>query len=277
MISFGFSTLGCPAYGVDQIIAMARENGYSGVEIRFLNGTIDLSSLPELSHAKINETRQRFEDAGVAVVGIGSSLKMVSLDPAFRAQQMEAASAVIAIAEGLGARYLRVFGGTLPPDQARERTLDGIAEGLSDIGRRSIYRGVMSLIETHDDFCRSASVLDLYRRGMSEDVGILWDTLHTHRHRESATDTWSQLGPRIRLVHVKDAFVATPETFDLALTGEGRVPIASFIRLLEAEGYDGFVNFEWEKGWHPEIAEPEIALPQFMAKMAELGLVSTIR
>jgi hypothetical protein len=27
-------------------------------------------------------------------------------------------------------------------------------------------------------------------------------------------------------------------------------------------GYDEYLSLEWEKQWHPEIAEPEIALPQ---------------
>ena len=124
--------------------------------------------------------------------------------------------------------------------------------------------GLTSLLETHDDFSRSPSILDLYARGMSGKVEVLWDTLHSYRHGERADETWAALGPRMRLVHVKDATVATPETFDFALTGGGRVPVRGFIDLLGAKGYDGFVNFEWEKGWHPEIAEPEIALPHFM-------------
>ena len=28
--------------------------------------------------------------------------------------------------------------------------------------------------------------------------------------------------------------------------------------------YDGYVSFEWEKYWHPEIEEPEVALPDFI-------------
>lgn len=277
MISFGFSTLGCPSYGVDEVIAMAGANGYAGVEIRFLNGTVDLPSLPELSPAAIGATRRRFEDAGIAVVGIGSGLSMVSLDPVVRSRQLDATREISIVAGGLGAQYLRVFGGTVPPEQDREQTLDAIASGVSEIGRISADHGVTTLIETHDDFCRSPSILDLYRHGMSDTVGVLWDTLHTYRHGESAEETWSQLGALIRLVHVKDAFVATPDTFDFALTGEGTVPIASFVRQLQAKGYDGYVDFEWEKGWHPEIAEPETALPHFMAKMIELGLVSPVR
>lgn len=270
MLSFGFSTLGCPHYDVDQVIAIARANGFRGVEIRFLRGTVDLPSLPELSPGAIAGTRRRFEDAGLAVVGIGTSLRMVSLDDELRTRQLDRARADIEIAAGLGAKFIRVFGGPLPPDQDRERTLDAVAAGLGAIGEISAAAGVASLIETHDDFSRSAAILDLYRRGMSERVEVLWDTLHTYRHGESAADSWSMLGPRIRLVHVKDAHVATPQGFDFALTGEGTVPVRSFIDLLRHSGYDGFVNFEWEKGWHPEIADPEIAFPHFMAFVASL-------
>lgn len=269
MISFGFSTLGCPNYNVDDVIAMAVANGYGGVELRFIRGTIDLASLPEFSRAGLAETLRKFEESGIAVIGIGTSLKMVSLDVEVRAKQMESARVNTGIAAGLGAKYLRVFGGPLPAEQDRERTLDAIASGLGEIGEVSVASGVTSLLETHDDFSRSASILDLYGRGMSERVEVLWDTLHSYRHGESAEEIWAALGPRIRLVHVKDAHVATPETFDFALTGEGTVPVGGFIDLLEAQGYDGFVNFEWEKGWHPEIAEPEIALPHFMQWVRE--------
>ena len=264
MISFGFSTLGCPGYSVDEVIAMAVANGYRGVELRFVRGTIDLASLPEFSAEGIGETRRKFEDAGIAVIGIGTSLKMVSFDANVRAKQMETARVNTAIAAARGAKFLRVFGGPLPPEQDRERTLDAIASGLGEIGDLSARSGVTSLLETHDDFSLSTAILDLYRRGMSGRVAVLWDTLHSYRHGESAEASWAALGPRIRLVHVKDAHVATPQAFDFALTGEGTIPVGGFIDLLAAKGYDGFVNFEWEKGWHPEIAGPEIALPHFM-------------
>jgi hypothetical protein len=30
---------------------------------------------------------------------------------------------------------------------------------------------------------------------------------------------------------------------------------------VRAAGYHGWVSVEWEKRWHPELAEPEAALP----------------
>lgn len=270
MIPLGFSTLACPDYDVDQVIAMARDNGYAGVEIRFLRGTVDLPTLEELSPRRIAETRRRFDDAGVQVVGIDTSVRMTSLDPAVRAQQLEAARANLAIAEGLGARFLRVFGGPIPATQDRDRTLDAIATGLGEVADLTAASGVATLIETHDDFSTSPAVLDLYARGAGDSLGVLWDTLHTWRHGEDGAFTWDRLGDRIKHVHVKDSKAANAGGFDFALTGEGTVPIGSFIDLLQSVGYQGFVHFEWEKGWHPEIAPPEIALPHFARFMRGL-------
>lgn len=268
MLTFGFSTIGCPDYTVEQVVDTAKALGLTGVEIRFLRGTVDLASLPEFSPRGLPETRRRFEDAGVAVVAINTGVRMVSLDPAARAAQREAARVQIGMAAALGAPYLRLFGGPVPAEQDRERSLDAIAEGLGAIADESAASGVTSLIETHDDFCRSTSVLDLYRRGASDKLGVLWDTLHSHRFGESAQETWSRLGDRIRLVHVKDAMTANAQAFDFALTGEGRVPIRSFLDVLDAAGFKGYVDFEWEKGWHREIAGPEIALPHFAGYVA---------
>lgn len=271
MIRLGFSTIACPELDVGGVIDLARRAGLQGIEIRFLSGTVDLVSLAELSPATIGETRRRFEDAGLDVVVIGTGVRMVSLDPAVREQQMASARANLAIARGLGARFLRVFGGPVPPGQDRDRTLDAIAAGLGSVADMTAAEGVDCILETHDDFCTSASVLDLYRRGASSALGILWDTLHSHRHGETAQQTFAALGPRIRHVHVKDSVRADPGGFDFALTGEGSVPIASFFDVLKTAGWNGYVHFEWEKGWHPEIADADIAVPHF-AKLARTFL-----
>jgi fatty-acyl-CoA synthase len=39
--------------------------------------------------------------------------------------------------------------------------------------------------------------------------------------------------------------------------------------LLAAGGYQGWISVEWEKRWHPEIAEPKVALPQHLKVLAE--------
>jgi predicted xylose isomerase-like sugar epimerase len=51
------------------------------------------------------------------------------------------------------------------------------------------------------------------------------------------------------------------------LTGTGQVPVKEQVRVLAKGGYAGFYSFEWEKGWHPEIEEPEVAFPQYAKVM----------
>ena len=48
------------------------------------------------------------------------------------------------------------------------------------------------------------------------------------------------------------------------LAGAGEVPVREMLGLLQAAGYPHWISVEWEKRWHPEIEEPEVALPQHL-------------
>jgi hypothetical protein len=37
--------------------------------------------------------------------------------------------------------------------------------------------------------------------------------------------------------------------------------------VLHASGYKGFYCFEWEKVWHPELEDPEIAIADYARVM----------
>jgi fatty-acyl-CoA synthase len=65
---------------------------------------------------------------------------------------------------------------------------------------------------------------------------------------------------------VKDAARtgAGPDDWRLVPLGEGDVPVREMLALLIGGGYDGWVSVEWEKRWHPELGEPEVALPQHL-------------
>jgi hypothetical protein len=50
---------------------------------------------------------------------------------------------------------------------------------------------------------------------------------------------------------------------------EGEVPIFEAIDLLAKDGYKGYYSFEWEKLWHPEIEDPELAIADYAKVMNE--------
>ncbi|HET8826764.1 MAG TPA: hypothetical protein VFM77_16605, partial [Terriglobales bacterium] len=47
------------------------------------------------------------------------------------------------------------------------------------------------------------------------------------------------------------------------LTGRGDVPVKRQIELLWKVGYGGYFCFEWEKLWHPELEEPDVAFADY--------------
>ncbi|QGN34087.1 TIM barrel protein [Microlunatus sp. Gsoil 973] len=122
MFKIGFSTLGCPSYTVAEIADLARVNGYDGVEIRFVRGVVDLAALEEFSARRLAETKKIFDDAGVTVNCIDTSVRFTSNDPAERTAQRDLAKANCAIANGLGATFIRAFGGPVPCGQRSVRS-----------------------------------------------------------------------------------------------------------------------------------------------------------
>ena len=65
-MKFAFSTVSCPAWDFETIVARAREYGYDGVEIRgFLNESVLTAANPFLTDAA--KLRKTFETAGVEI------------------------------------------------------------------------------------------------------------------------------------------------------------------------------------------------------------------
>ena len=162
--------------------------------------------------------------------------------------------AALELAAEWRAPAVRVFGG-------ESQALDDIARRLEPALGRAAELGVTVALETHDSFSSAKLVSQLLNRVDNPSFAALWDFHHTCRVGESPEDVLRALGTRIHLVHVKDAR-HRGDDWELVPLGEGDVPVRESLAALDAAGYDGWLTVEWEKRWHPELAEPEIALPR---------------
>jgi sugar phosphate isomerase/epimerase len=129
-------------------------------------------------------------------------------------------------------------------------------------------------VETHDDFSPSAVLAELLAMADPGSVGAVWDSHHPHRTGDPPARVYANLGGRILLTQVKDARRGPGDEWRLVLLGEGEVPVRQILALLAARGYRRWISVEWEKHWHPEIEPPEVALPQYLAMLAEWAEVS---
>ncbi|ULL15204.1 sugar phosphate isomerase/epimerase [Paenibacillus sp. H1-7] len=267
-MKLGFSTIGCPQWSVDEIVAFTKQSGYEGVEIRFVRGSVNLWEMEEFQPESLAATKAKFEQNGIDVVSIDTSVRFATDAPEEVAKQLEQVQRNVHIASALGAPYIRVFGGPIPKDQTREETLQHIIAGMNRAVELAGEHGITVLLETHDHFSTGEQVLPILDN--VKGLHILWDILHSYRHGESFEETYRLIGDRIKHVHIKDASVFTPAGFDYKLIGEGTIPVAEAVQVLRRNGYSGYLNFEWEKGWHPEIEEPEIALPHYVSVMNQI-------
>lgn len=259
----GFSTLGCPRLEWPQVLDLAVANGYAAIELRGIMGDVDLPKRPELAPSQLATRRAELADRGLRVIGLGSSTNMHEPDPAKRAAQLADARAFIALAGALGTPYVRVFGNEYPPNEPREVTLARIVSGLGELGAFAADHGVTVLIESHGAFTDSPTLKELLERAASPNVALLWDAHHTFvSGKEQPEDTVRNLGKWIRHTHLKDSVPAGSDR-RYVLVGTGEVPVRRQVEALARIGYAGYYNFEWEKLWHPEIEEPEVAIPQF--------------
>jgi sugar phosphate isomerase/epimerase len=274
-----FSTLAFPDVTLAQAVALGRSWGYTGVELRLIDGElID----PAMSPADRDAVRRTAGAAGLPIVAVDSSIRLTDPEPGPELRQF------LELASDWESPLVRVFGGALPdaappdhapsdhapPDHAaspggsaaRRARLGAAARVLEAAAPAAERLGVAIGVETHDSFSASRVVAELLALVDAPSVGAVWDSHHPYRMGEQPAEIYAHLAPRILLAQVKDARRA-PERADgwqLVLLGEGEVPVRGMLEVLAAGGYPGWISVEWEKRWHPEIEEPEVALPQHL-------------
>jgi len=151
-----------------------------------------------------------------------------------------------------------------------------VVEGFEKMAAYAKPAGVTVLIESHGDFTKAPDLVEILTRVGSPQFALLWDAHHSFvAGKEKPADSYAQLGKWVRHTHLKDS---RPEGADrrYVLVGTGEVPVREQVRVLAGAGYQGFYCLEWEKKWHPEIEEPEVAFPHYAkavgAYLAEAGV-----
>ena len=267
MTRLAFSTLGCPSWPLARALDAASRLGYDGVELRFIEGDDALWARPELTGSGLPETLARLADAGLAVPCVDTRSFFHAPDPAARRAALEEAARTAEVAAHLGARGIRVFGDRVQPGADLAATRGFIVEALGGLRDRLRGTGVEVWLETHGDFATGAATRSLLEEAGSEGLGAVWDPANAFSEFSEEPEAGAvALGPFLRHVHLKD--IRRPPDGKIpwppALPGRGDFPAARVLEWLTAAGGDRWVSFEWEKRWHPEIEEPEVALPHFL-------------
>lgn len=265
-----FSTLGCPDWTFDEIISFAAQHGYKGIELRGLQRQLDLTKCTEFSNAENRTaTIKKMKEKGLQFVNLGSSATLHFPEGAERQKNLEDGKRFIDLAQELQCPFIRVFPNNFPKDQDKNATINLIVKGLLELAEHAKGSAVSVLIESHGDLVKIEDLLTVMQTAAHPQVGMIWDITNMWTvTKESPLLAYQQLKKYIRHTHIKDAKMVEGK-LAYTLVGKGEVPIFEAVDELLKGGYKGYYSFEWEKLWHPEIAEPEIALADYPKAMQQ--------
>lgn len=266
-LNWSFSTLGCPDLNLEEVVQLAKSNGISRLELRTLEGRVDLPALFRERYDEPARLKSYLDGAGARVVALDTSLKLAENTTKDRAAFLE----FVEWAECLETPYLRVFdGGSIAPELS-EKDLQGCQQTIS------WWRGLKQehgwktdiMVETHDCLTATSAVRQL-QATLDKPLPILWDTHHTWKKGgEALAHTWSSLKEGIVHVHIKDS-ISVPSArhpFTYVMLGEGEFNLDESLGLLCESDFEGTVSIEWERQWHPYL----LPMKEALVKARDLG------
>ena len=229
-MKLSFMTFVCPEWEIEKIVQFAGETGYDGVEIR-----VDAGHKHGISSESSDEMRRYvkklFDDAGIKVPCVATSVQFSSPEQAVRRENVESAKANLNLAVDLGAKVVRTFAGGGIPGLTDEAA-DYIAEAFDEVGDYAMESGVCPMLETGHDIIKSAvEGAEVIKRVRTSNFGVLWN------HSEMDAQTFDLLKYHIRHFHVHDE-VLDPENQN----------ILHLAKLMKSINYDGYVSLEIIKG-----------------------------
>lgn len=250
-----FSTLGCPGFSLAHVFALARAHRITAVELRVLEGSLDLPAYFRGLGMDPAALRSVADAAGMRIVAIGTSLRLVEGTDEDREKFLE----FVPWAEATGGARLRVFDGGSKADAAEMKQAAAAVRWWRSLRAEHAWNTDI-MVETHDSLLTAAAIRRFLRSAPGS--AILWDSHHTWRKGgEEPAATWRAIGRHVAHIHVKDSACGADPRAPARYVppGTGEFPMAALRKAL-AGNYSGPLSLEWERHWHPEIAPLEEAL-----------------
>ncbi|MFA7235852.1 MAG: sugar phosphate isomerase/epimerase family protein [Phycisphaeraceae bacterium] len=241
-MKYAFMTFSCPTATFEQMLTLAKQLGYAGVEPRIVakhaHG-VETTTPPD--QRKI--MRKTAEKLNVAICCIATSCRFAVAE----SQQATIADALAAIdlAGDLDCHRIRVFGGDFPASIPRSSAIATAVEGLKRVADHAAKRDVVVCMETHDSWSNPVYVAEVMRTVNHPNIAVNYDMMHPVRAGGSSNDeAYAMLRPWVRHVHIHDGLRTVDQLVMLPL-GTGELDPRGFLRLLRADNYAGYVSGEW--------------------------------
>lgn len=266
-MKLSFSTVGCPNWMLNEVLAAASDFGYDGIELRGIGEDLFLPRANVFGPKRMETSLREIRRSGLEVACLATDAScMISSDsPDVQQNLMEYVDLGIKI----GARTLRILGDEWDtPGSAVDLAL--AAQNLYKIADYANGKPILLLVETNGVFADTKTLRALIEQVGSAQIGALWDIHHPYSYfGETPEQTMDNIGRHIGHVHVKDSIRSAGKP-TYKMLGHGDLPIKEFLRLLQNSGYQGYLSLEWVKRWNQDLEDAGIVFPHYIRKMRKL-------
>ena len=227
-LNIGIGTYSYHSLSMDEMIAQLKillpMNGLNNQEIEMSRGEFMVMSHP--SDELVRTTRKKLDDAGIRCISYyAATLK-----------NYQDVSDALRFAKLLGAR--NITGDATGSDLLKHIDQSVTQAGLTFGIHNHFFKGIKFAYESPEDVLKALT-------GLSDNCGATADTGHFASCGYDTVDAIRKLGPRLKLVHLKDIKAAGGE--DNVLLGSGIARIAQVEEELHRQNFRRLVAVEYEK------------------------------
>ena len=267
-MKLSFSTLACPDWSFREVYAAAADLGYDGIEIRGIADEIYAPNIYNFSDAKIDSAKAHLTKRNLEIPMLTSNASVLDGGD-FEACKKEVEDYCI-LAKKLGVPYVRVLMEKTPAPMIAP-DFDYAVKKYRELCAVASDYGVTLLTETNGFLADSAVCARFMKCVDVPNAGLVWDVHHPYRFfGETPAQTVKNIGKYVKHVHLKDSVKGSNGRVTYMLTGYGDFPFEQVIDELKKLGYDGYLSYEWVKRWSRELAEPGVALYQYISYIGSL-------
>lgn len=223
---------------------MAARHGLDAVDLSIL-------FLPERTLAAAAAVRQQVADARLSVTMLCTYPDFTHPSAAQRQQELGAAIHSIALAQELGAKFVRVTAGQGHPETTEAQGLEWAADGLIRLAEQTRDADVTLVIENHakpgawqyTDFAQPpARFLHLVKTVTPSGIRVNFDTGNAAAFSDDPLGLLGQVLPYVATVHASDT--AVRGELKPVLLGTGITPFAEIFSCLARSGWDNWICIE---------------------------------
>ncbi len=266
-MKLSFSTLGCPDFEWSDIYSIAKDFGFSGIEMRGL-GDASFSVKAKLFRPEnIDATIAHLRRLNLEFCCLSSGCSLKYADRAEK--NIAELRDYIDLARKLSTPFIRVLGDEKAAPEGEVDDAVVLAQ-LRELAPYAEEAGVCLLVETNGVYADTKRLKNLLEDVGSDYVAALWDIHHPYRFmNEKPARTIENLGAYIKYTHVKDSVMGADGQVQYRMMGEGDLPFDEIFQALRSINYEGYVSLEWLKKYAPDLSSAGIVFPQFANFMSE--------